>query len=355
MDIINKCFDGVVLVKVENKEGFSIYAAALNSSFGDGNKQYILAFVPEHLSILEKAHLGELQWENVQTRLLSNGYKLPTGKSMPQQKWVIPKGVENFMFNIKNRDESKSRYSAEGHPLELILIHDPKKKSQYQYHNKFNLLAALSSFRCVISCTFGTGGGGPGSVKGVPITSLYSNTIHMLPHGAAPKTAPREISSNGYSMAGKESCSPALPSSSRGVPTTIKSAIRYQSVASASNANLYKSEIHKQSLYNLAETTSIVTNEDGRGQASMPLGASKMKRQANQPYPWISKNDNFLQRLPLPAETPISNSVYPLGKPNPSDYPLGKPNPSDYPLGKPNPSDYLLKNEEEINSSFDLI
>ncbi len=153
MDIINKCFDTIVLLRVENKEGFWIYAAALVSSFGDGKKYYLLAFVPDHLAFLEKANLKDLQWENVQTRSLPNGYTLPNKQPMPQQRWHVPHDLPNFMFIIQSRDEYKSKYIADSHPLELVLIHDPKKKSSYQHHNKINLVAALSTFKCVISNT----------------------------------------------------------------------------------------------------------------------------------------------------------------------------------------------------------
>jgi len=259
MDIINAYFEKVVLLKVENKEGFSIYAAALNSSYGDGNKQYVLAFVPDHLSILEKAYLSDLQWENVQTRTLTNGYKLPTGRPMPAQKWNIPKGIENFMFSIKNRDDMKSRYTADGHPLELVLIHDPKKKSQYQYHNKTNLLAALMTFRCVISNTRTYI---PGSLRGTPISSLKPQ--HDM------KPPQREDSSR---IEYKTLSGP------------LKTTIRYQSVSSAAQVNSQPKPV----------VTSSTTSPEGKGKNSMPLGSSKMVRQTNYPYPWTKGSIPGLQ------------------------------------------------------------
>jgi hypothetical protein len=145
MDIINSCFRDITFTKVEAKERFAIYAAAVTSSYGDGRKQYILAFVPEHLAIQDVAYIFDLRWENIQTRTLKNGYKIQP------QRWTLPRDIPNFMFELVERTQDKSKYRSGGHPLELVLLHDPKKTSSYQYHNRMNLLACLITFRCVIS------------------------------------------------------------------------------------------------------------------------------------------------------------------------------------------------------------
>lgn len=147
MDIINRCFADILFTKVDKKEGYMIYAAAVVSSFGDGKKQYILLFVPEHLSILAQAHIYDLNWGNLQTRILKNGYTLK------QQKWVPPKDIQPPMFSLIERSNDRSKYLSEinGIKMELILLNDPKKQSAIQYHSKMNLIACIATFRCVIS------------------------------------------------------------------------------------------------------------------------------------------------------------------------------------------------------------
>jgi hypothetical protein len=61
--------------------------------------------------------------------------------------------TKTVMFRISDRNLQRSKYLAENEPLELILIHDPKKKSPYQFNNVMNLVAALFTFRCVITNT----------------------------------------------------------------------------------------------------------------------------------------------------------------------------------------------------------
>lgn len=145
MDIINLYFGKIVFSKIDLREEHAIYVAALSSSYQDGRKQYAMAFVPNHLAVLTRAYLSDLSWVNLQTRTMTNGYK------MPPQRWEIPKGLPTPMFSLVERTENKSKYISDELPLEMVLIHDPKKKSKYQYHNHMNLLAALVTFKCVIS------------------------------------------------------------------------------------------------------------------------------------------------------------------------------------------------------------
>lgn len=146
-DIINRYFAKIVFFKIDKKEDYSIYGAAINSAFGDGKKEHVLLFVPTHMSILDKARIEDLHWKSLQTRLLNNGYKLKV------QKWEIPRGGEVPMFSIIHRNDERSKYVLDGDinkEVEMVLKHDPKKKSKMQYHNKINIIAALGTFKCII-------------------------------------------------------------------------------------------------------------------------------------------------------------------------------------------------------------
>jgi hypothetical protein len=145
--IINRFFEKLIFVKLDKKEEYAIYGAALNSSFGDGKKEYVLLFVPTHMSILDRARIDDLHWKSLQTRILTNGYK------MKAQKWDIPRGGNVPMFNIVHRNEERSKYTMDGdinNEVEMVIKHDPKKKSKMQYHNKMNIIAALGTFKCII-------------------------------------------------------------------------------------------------------------------------------------------------------------------------------------------------------------
>ncbi|HMP28703.1 MAG TPA: hypothetical protein PKD85_03835, partial [Saprospiraceae bacterium] len=117
------------------------------SSFGDGKKEYVLLFVPTHMSILDRARIDDLHWKSLQTRILTNGYK------MKAQKWDIPRGGHVPMFSIVHRNEERSKYAMDGdinNEVDMVIKHDPKKKSKMQYHNKMNIIASLGTFKCII-------------------------------------------------------------------------------------------------------------------------------------------------------------------------------------------------------------
>ena len=148
MDLINNYFNKTVFEKVDQKETFIIYAARITSSLGSGQKQYVLAFVPVEHAIKNKAYLYELAWHNVQTRLLRKGYNLV------QQKWDMPRNLPNIIFDKieRNKQYTKYIYLNEGEPVfEMILLHDPKKQSRYQYYDRMDIVASLNTFSCVLN------------------------------------------------------------------------------------------------------------------------------------------------------------------------------------------------------------
>lgn len=147
MDVLNQYFASLVFFKAEYKEDFTLYAAAVASSYGDGKKQYVLLLVPSHMAILDKARIGDLHWSSLQTRILANGYN-----RLPAQRWNIPRGLPISMFQMIDRNAERSKYRCEDDPkLEMILLHDPKKKSAYQFTSNINIIAALTSFKCVLN------------------------------------------------------------------------------------------------------------------------------------------------------------------------------------------------------------
>jgi hypothetical protein len=149
MEIFNSYFNNLLFTQVDEKEGFSIYGACVSSGLGGGLKRYILLFVPLILTFKKKALIHELNWKNLQTRELSYSYKLPP------QPWNLPRGVIDPLLNITKRDLESSQYNAidMNFPFDIILLHNPKKKSKYQYRNSLTLTAAILMFNCVIDCT----------------------------------------------------------------------------------------------------------------------------------------------------------------------------------------------------------
>lgn len=149
MSVFDSYFDNLVFTLVEKKEGFGVYVAQLNSGLAGGLNQYVILFVPEYLSIKERGRIHSLPWQNLQTREITWNYRLP------KQKWRLDSGFPDVQLYVQQRTKEFTKYGVseanDSFPYEIQLLHNPKKKTIYQYHNKMLLSAAVSTFQCVVS------------------------------------------------------------------------------------------------------------------------------------------------------------------------------------------------------------
>ncbi len=157
MDLINTYFSKLTFVYLEEKQGYAIYGAALQSMLGGDKQRCVLVFVPGHLGIQSKGRLHELPWQNLQLRMCpKSSYKL-----IPQT-WTFPYTLENIPFTCVNRDSKQTTYKSidanngthgpDGtFPFELMLLHGPKTKSIYQYPNTTNLHWAMDQFSTILN------------------------------------------------------------------------------------------------------------------------------------------------------------------------------------------------------------
>ena len=146
MDLLNKYLETLQFTRVEDKQGYAIYGAGITGMFGAGKQRYILLFVPSHLAITDRARASELPWQNLQTRNLQYSYRLK------KQSWNPPQTLPNPRFSVMERKDKHSTYlGPPDFPFEVLLLHDPKKKTKYQYHNNLSLYGILESFNSVFN------------------------------------------------------------------------------------------------------------------------------------------------------------------------------------------------------------
>lgn len=170
MEIINTYFSTLVFSRIEEKQGYVIYGACIGSMLGGGSQRYVLAFVPSHLAIKTQARLKELSWENLQTRTLRNSYR------MQKQSYRMQRGLPDVLLQVVKRDDKYSTYSGPEHfPFEVLMIHDPRKKTKYQYNNKLMLSSAIESFNAIFNYT--------GDEPSINYTSSSNsdNTYELIP------------------------------------------------------------------------------------------------------------------------------------------------------------------------------
>ena len=153
MDVINKYFNQLVFTRLEEKrtpsgQTFFIYGAGIEGMFEDGKSRYVLLMVPTHLSIKAQARINELPWDNLQTRRLHYSYRLK------KQPWKPSRDLQDVPLHVTKREQRHSIYKCpQAFPFEVLLLHDPRKKSKYQFHNKIRLSAALETFASSIKYT----------------------------------------------------------------------------------------------------------------------------------------------------------------------------------------------------------
>ncbi len=151
MDIVNKYFDKLIFTRVDEKETmgqrFTVYGAGIKGRFENGNARYVLLFVPAHLAIKTNANIQELPWENLQTRVLYHSYRLK------KQQWNPSRDLQDITLQVAKREKAYSTYHSQEFPFEILMLHDSRKKTVYQFHNKIRISAALESFSSIFNYT----------------------------------------------------------------------------------------------------------------------------------------------------------------------------------------------------------
>lgn len=147
MEVVNSYFKDLIFTKVDEKEGFAIYGAGMASGLVGGVQRYTLLFVPKQYATSQQARIHDLRWQNLQTRELPYSYRLK------QQPWAIPRGSKDILLHITERTKTHSKYISKDFPFEFLLLHNPKKKSLLQYHDKITLTGAIETFQMVCNYT----------------------------------------------------------------------------------------------------------------------------------------------------------------------------------------------------------
>lgn len=144
-EYFNVLFGKLVFTLVEiNKNGYDLYAAAVKGQLMGGKKRYVILSVPFDLSAHnQKERINNLRWESIQTRTLENSYPL-----VPQE-WIIPRDFPIIIFGVKNRLPTYSEYFNDEIDTEVLILHDPKKKTIYQFKNNMELVAILETFSAI--------------------------------------------------------------------------------------------------------------------------------------------------------------------------------------------------------------
>lgn len=146
--LLNAYFGDIMFSLVKDESNLKTFVACIASGLGAGYKRYAIAHVPSSKVHLSKCKLSNLPWKSFQTRTLYQSYKLP------QQEWKMNIKIGDIILKNISRSSDSSIYVPEvcisadnsNNRFEVTLLHDPKKKTVYQFHNRMRLTAAVETF-----------------------------------------------------------------------------------------------------------------------------------------------------------------------------------------------------------------
>ena len=159
-NILYEIFSSLTFYKVKNVDMYVMYVAQLQSFLAKG-RECVVLLVPMNKAYYEKGNILQLQWSCLQTRILEDVYQLP--EQVLELKNLDTRYNSKYPMKIISRNEKASVYSEkEGQTpiysnfdimspkFEISLLHDPKKKSLYQYTDEIDLRHSLKTFKCII-------------------------------------------------------------------------------------------------------------------------------------------------------------------------------------------------------------
>ncbi len=147
MDIFDQIFAGLVFLRDKTVNSYTFYVASIQTFIGNGQK-YVILLVPFNKAYHEKAKIYQLAWVSLQTRILQERFQVPD--QTLDHKTLDHRYSENkIKLTVKNRTSVQTDYFCPL-PIELSILHDPKKKSMYQWPDTMELRQALNTFQCVI-------------------------------------------------------------------------------------------------------------------------------------------------------------------------------------------------------------
>src|SRR5574338_491259 len=120
-ELINEYFRGLVFTLVERKNANYIYAAKVGQLVDGG--RYVIVISSREYG--QQRLIEQIDWVNVQTRVLKNSYRLPV------QKWSYSRKLFDIGVLLVSRENYSTYYDSE-RKVEIILLNNPNKKSKFQ-------------------------------------------------------------------------------------------------------------------------------------------------------------------------------------------------------------------------------
>lgn len=148
-DLFASYFGEIELQRVQDTDnGYTIYACGIATDRPEF--KVIYAIVPFRYARDARTTLSQLPWVSLQTRTTDE----PLAPGVPTHSFIPSRAAREqltIVFDAVNRSPQKTDYRTPEIPLEMSIIHDPKKNNFLQCPDRVRLYSALETFRCVVT------------------------------------------------------------------------------------------------------------------------------------------------------------------------------------------------------------
>jgi len=141
--LFTEYFQNPKLVKKKDVDKFSMYITQIYALLGV-EFRYLIVFLPkDRFPIGSVRSLGDLQWVSLQTRTLTDEYKVPSHTYIPRRLQSLDKKIE-----LVSKDDLQYKYKVEELPLEIVLL--PKTKG-LDYQPSGTVVTALETYQTLVT------------------------------------------------------------------------------------------------------------------------------------------------------------------------------------------------------------
>lgn len=149
---LNFIFKDMIFTHVDRKKSFDLYSCRIPTSFSNGKKCFIIAFVVISDNPAPRSHLHDLEWKTVSTRTLGEDEITEAYNHLIEQKWSLPPPSPeiNPRLHLVERADRVTKYILDDES-EVVLLHDISKNTKYQYENTMRLVQALLTMKCIVT------------------------------------------------------------------------------------------------------------------------------------------------------------------------------------------------------------
>lgn len=137
-------FGDIQFKRIKQDQGYDIYACKTRTGLLYIHYIYVIAQSRPHYK--DYMTLNALDWDSLQTRKTEDVLSVPDNTYLidDKKKQALPDTL-----NIKDRQKEFSSYITPL-PISIKILHDPKRKTVYQYPDSMKLYQAIETYDCII-------------------------------------------------------------------------------------------------------------------------------------------------------------------------------------------------------------